>query len=204
LVSSDISKTVEIGGNPRPGQRASGAMGTTQCLTTSDDFLGESEDTQPIDVVGGASELRPILRERRLSQHQKMRGHIDRVLLSGGRDLTMGQRPHSRLKIICSCVQGGLGGAAHFARCATWPHQKAHDSAEQTTQHNVEYADLGEPPGHWSHLGEQHRHRNVNIAWPAYAMAKPTTSIPATAAHVLTASTVPRDTKPMPANSAAP
>ena len=69
----------------------------------------------------------------------------------------MGQRPHGRFKIVCSCVQRRLGAAAHFARCATWPHQKADDGAEETAQHNVEYADFGEPPGHRSHLGEQHR-----------------------------------------------
>jgi hypothetical protein len=51
------SKTLKISGNPWPAQRPSGAMGTTQRLTTSDGFLGESDDVQPLDVVGGAPEL---------------------------------------------------------------------------------------------------------------------------------------------------
>jgi hypothetical protein len=57
LIGGASSKTVEISGNPWPAQRASCAMRTTQRLTTSDDFLAESEDSQPIDVVRRGSEL---------------------------------------------------------------------------------------------------------------------------------------------------
>jgi hypothetical protein len=57
LICRATSKTVEVSGNSWPTQRPRCAVGTTQHLTTSDDFLGESEDAQPIDVIRGASQL---------------------------------------------------------------------------------------------------------------------------------------------------
>jgi hypothetical protein len=85
------SEMLQIGGDPRPWQRLRCAVRTTQNLPTPHYLMDKPEDVHPINGGRAASELRPILRVRRISQRQEMHSHpgtvspLHRGILAGQR-----------------------------------------------------------------------------------------------------------------------
>ena len=125
----------------------------TQSLPTSHHLMDKPEDAHPIDGVRAASSSDRYCAYVESASVRKCTATsalFDRPTEATWRvdDFTVDCKSFAG-------HQGRIGGAAHFTGGATWPNQQANDGAEETTEDNVEYADLGEPPGHRSHLGEQ-------------------------------------------------